>query len=38
MLGEKSPSGQLDVFRSRLDQILNLNHELIQLFREVDWE
>lgn len=38
MLGKKSPSGQLDMFKSRLDQILNMKHELIQLSREVDWE
>ena len=38
MLGKKNSSGQLDAFRSRLDQMLNMNHELVQLSKEVDWE
>jgi transposase, IS5 family len=30
-------SGQTDMFRSRLDQILNLDHELARLARLIDW-
>jgi transposase, IS5 family len=34
---EPRPSGQNDMFRSRLDQIVDLNHPLAKLSREVDW-
>ena len=27
-----------DLFRARLDQIINLNHELAQLAEKVDWD
>jgi IS5 family transposase len=27
-----------DLFRARLDQIINIKHELVQLARKVDWE
>jgi transposase, IS5 family len=26
-----------DLFRSRLDQILNMKHELVQLAGKIDW-
>ena len=29
--------GQEDLFRSRLDQIINMNHELVRLGRQIDW-
>ena len=29
--------GQADLFRSRLDQIINMNHELVRLGRQIDW-
>lgn len=32
------PSGSSDLFRSRLDQIINMNHELVRLARKIDWE
>ena len=31
-------SGSGDLFRSRLDQIINLKHELVQLADKLDWE
>jgi transposase, IS5 family len=34
---EPRPGGQNDMFRSRLDQIVDLNHPLAKLSREVDW-
>jgi IS5 family transposase len=37
MLGKKKDKKQLDLFRSRLDQIINENHELVLLSNEVDW-
>ena len=30
--------GQEDLFRSRLDQIINMNHELVRLAKTVSWE
>ena len=30
-------SGQADMFRARLDQIIDLGHELAQLARLVEW-
>lgn len=30
-------TGQLDMLRARLDQIINMDHELVQLSREVAW-
>ena len=35
MLGKKSRKGQMDLFRPRLDQLINPNHELS---KEVDWQ
>ncbi len=34
---ERRDSGQTDLFRSRLDQILNLQHPLVKLAREINW-
>lgn len=31
-------SGSGDLFRARLDQIINMDHELVRLARNVDWE
>ena len=36
MLG-KLPLDKGDLFRSRLDSIINLNHELVRLSNELDW-
>ena len=34
---QQSETGQSDLFRARLDQILNLDHELVRLARLIDW-
>jgi hypothetical protein len=34
---ERRETGEQDLFRARLDQILNMNHELVQLARTIDW-
>jgi IS5 family transposase len=34
---EKHETGEHDLFRSRLDQIINMKHELVQLARVIDW-
>ena len=34
---ERQDTGQGDLLRSRLDQIINLNHVLAKLSREIDW-
>jgi len=31
-------TGSGDLFRARLDQIINMKHELVQLAGKVDWE
>jgi len=31
------PSGTDDMFRSRLDQIMNMRHELVSLANRIDW-
>ena len=31
------PTGQTDMFRARLDQMINLEHELVRLGRLIDW-
>ena len=31
------PTNAVDLFRSRLDQIINLKHELAQLSGKIDW-
>jgi IS5 family transposase len=33
-----SPTGAGDLFRARLDQIINLRHELVQLAERIDWD
>ena len=33
-----STSGESDLFRGRLDQIINMRHELVQLAGKVDWD
>ena len=33
-----SPTGAGDLFRSRLDQIINMRHELVQLAERIDWD
>ena len=34
---ERRETGEHDLFRSRLDQIINLNHELVKLSKTVSW-
>lgn len=34
---ERRETGEQDLFRSRLDQILNMNHELVRLAQTIDW-
>ncbi|MEQ1956554.1 transposase, partial [Mesorhizobium yinganensis] len=34
---ELGETGEQDLFRSRLDQIINMNHELVRLARAIDW-
>jgi len=34
---ERRDQGEQDLFRSRLDQIIDMNHELVKLGRAVDW-
>jgi len=34
---ERRETGEQDLFRARLDQILNMNHELVRLARAIDW-
>ena len=34
---ERKDSGDGDLFRSRLDQIVDLNHSLAKLSRLIDW-
>ena len=31
-------TGSSDLFRARLDQIINLKHELVQLAAKIDWQ
>ena len=35
---ERRETGTRDLFRSRLDQIINMNHELVRLAKSVSWE
>jgi IS5 family transposase len=39
MMRPKKPkaTGSGDLFRARLDQIINMKHELVQLTGKVDW-
>jgi IS5 family transposase len=34
---ERQDGGQRDLFKSRLDQIVNLNHALVKLSKAIDW-
>ena len=34
---ERRETGELDLFRSRLDQIIDMRHPLVRLARETDW-
>ena len=34
---QQKPEPQEDLFRSRLDQIINMRHELVRLGEEIDW-
>src|SRR3954447_23477324 len=34
---ERRESGEQDLFRSRLDQVINMNHALAKLARTIDW-
>ncbi len=34
---ERRDTGEQDLFRSRLDQIINLGHPLAKLARTIDW-
>ncbi|GLS37298.1 hypothetical protein GCM10010869_28910 [Mesorhizobium tianshanense] len=36
-LRERRETGEQDLFRARLNQILNMNHELVRLARTIDW-
>lgn len=36
--GRKQETGQSDLFRARLDQIINMRHELVQLAQTIDWD
>lgn len=34
---ERRETGEQDLFRSRLDQIINMKHELVRLAQAIDW-
>ena len=34
---ERRETGEQDLFRARLDRIINMNHELVRLARAIDW-
>src|SRR5260370_255397 len=34
---EGRESGEQDLFRSRLDQVINMDHALVKLARTIDW-
>jgi hypothetical protein len=34
---EREETGEQDLFRSRLDQIIDMNHALVKLARAIDW-
>ena len=38
MKPKKSTTKQYDLFKSRLDRMLNMRHSLIVLAREIDWD
>ena len=35
---QHATTGSVDLFRARLDQIINLKHELVQLAGKIDWQ
>jgi len=35
---KRQTTGEGDLFRVRLDQIINLRHELVQLAGAIDWD
>jgi IS5 family transposase len=35
---ERRETGEQDLFRSRLDQIINMNHELVKLAKAISWQ
>ena len=35
---KQETTGSADLFRARLDQIINMRHELVQLAGKIDWE
>ncbi len=37
-LEQQEKDGPDDLFRARLDQIINLHHELVQLADRIDWD
>jgi hypothetical protein len=34
---DRRESGEQDLFRSRLDQVINMDHALVKLARTIDW-
>jgi IS5 family transposase len=34
---ERREAGEQDLFRSRLDQIIDMNYALVKLSRAIDW-
>ncbi len=34
---ERRETGEQDLFRSRLDQIIDMDHALLKLARTIDW-
>jgi len=34
---QRATTGESDLFRARLDQIINSKHELVRLTTEIDW-
>lgn len=36
--GKQEWTGGLDLFRARLDQIINMRHELVRLAGTIDWD
>ena len=35
---QHATTGEGDLFRARLDQIINMKHELVQLAGKLDWQ
>lgn len=35
--GKQEWTGEQDLFRARLDQIINMKHELVRLAQTIDW-